>query len=184
MCGRFGKGAFYHDCKEELSHMDLSTITAVSHLLNIKDKLFSENREGAKELKTDENLSIYCFLFLEYAYSELADKESLELAITKRSNFTIPIRHLDWLFQENQLESIKPKNIEVPSLLNISPEGLIIEIEPGTVLEGHIQYQQLKGRALKNVLKTLQLQCTYANGHKSNLPVPQLLKNRIYESNS
>jgi len=164
--------------------MDVSSITAVSHLLNIKEKLFPQNREEVIEQEIDENLSIYCFLYLEHSYSELAEKETLELIITKRSNFTIPIRHLDWLFQENQLESIKPKSCEIPPLLQIGLEGLVIAIEPSTVLEGQIQYRQLKGRDFKNALKSLHLQCTYANGHKSTLPVPQLLKHRIYESNS
>jgi hypothetical protein len=164
--------------------MDVSAITAVSNLLNIKEKLFPQNREEAKEQKIDDDLSIYCFLYLEHAYSELAEKETLELMITRRSNFTIPIRHLDWLFEENQLETIKPKSCEIPQLLQINSEGLVITIEPDTVLEKQIQYRQLKGRTLKNALDSLYLQCTYANGYKSTLPAPQLLKDRIYESNS
>lgn len=161
--------------------MDLSAITAVSHVLNIKEKLFPQKREESIEKEIQKDESIYCFLFLEYSCSEMSDKDSLELIITKQSEFMVPIRHIDWLFQENQSESIKPIDFDIPSLLQIGNEGLIIEIDSKSVLSGQIRYRELKGHALKNSLKSLCLQCTYANGYKRHLPAPDLLKQKIYD---
>ena len=160
--------------------MDVSTITAFSHLLSIKEKLFPQTKEETADKDIGEDPSIYCFHFLEYSFSKVAMKETLELILTKRSDFTIPIRHIDWLIHENQLEAIKLTNGDMPPMIQVGYEGSIIDIDPKSVIKGLISYKQLKGRALKSALKTLKLQFTYANGYKALLPVPELLWKNIY----
>jgi len=162
-----------------------SGIATFSHLLNIKDKLFP--RKNETEISGDaQNINDkYCSLFLEHSYQpgNLGDQdiEVIELVLAKKSKFTIPIRHLDWKFAESKLDSVKPINLELGELLLISENGCLLNFDLKDILSTHIQYLQLKEKELKRALKSLVIQCTYADGYNQKVNAPESLKLSIFE---
>ena len=96
----------------------VTSVTVFSHILNIKEKLFPNKKESAStELGVAEkeiDKSKYCSLFVEHCYSY--ENQSLELSIAKKGDFTISIRHLDWIIMDRHLDKITPINFDIPSL--------------------------------------------------------------------
>jgi len=157
----------------------VSGVTAFSHILNIKEKLFRRNKEIASTVEDNPNTEKYCSLFLEHSYDPgdigSNEKERIELVLAKKSEFTIPIRHLDWIFMESKLDSLKPVNFDIPQLLLVGDEGSILVLELNQILKNHIEYLNLKGKKIKKALESMAIQCTYADGYKQTVMAPKSL---------
>lgn len=166
--------------------MELSTgITTFSHILNVKDKLFPrEKSTSVSEDVQSTNRQERCSVYIEHAFDPTAlgnvDKEIVEVIFSKKSDFTVPIRHIDWVLLERKLDAIKPRNIDVPKLLLIEKNGLLMEMGIDEIMRAQLEYMELKGRELKKALDTLAVQVTYADGIKDIIRVPNSLRESIY----
>ena len=162
-----------------------SGIATFSHLLNIKGKLFPRKDDFEVASQTKKIDDKYCSLFLEHAYQPGAlgklDSEVIELVLARKSKFTIPIRHLDWKFGETKLDSLKPTNLEMPELLLVGEVGCLLRLDLNDILSSHIEYLQLKGKELQKALKSLVIQCTYADSYLQTVSAPESLKTSIAE---
>lgn len=166
--------------------MDIaSSVTTFSHILNIKEKLFPRNKDVATSIEDGSNEQKYCSLLLEHSYDPrhigLIENEKIELVIAKKSDFTIPIRHLDWVFMDYKLDSLKPINGDLPELFLVKDDGCIFCLRLEDILQAHIKYLELKGRKLKKSLKSLAIQCTYADNYKQTVIAPKSLRKSLYE---
>ncbi|MCW9012301.1 MAG: hypothetical protein OQL06_00845 [Gammaproteobacteria bacterium] len=161
-----------------------SGIAVFSHLLNIKDKLFPQNKEIETSTDDNKNNDKYCSIIVEHSYNpgNLGDHEleSIDLILAKRSQFTIPIRHIDWRFSGSKLDRINPTNIELEDLLLIGENGCLINMNLGDILSKHIEYLNLKNTKLKHALNSLKIQCVYADGYIQKVNAPESLKISLY----
>jgi hypothetical protein len=154
----------------------VSSISAFSNILNIKDKLFPQDKEDNSTEIVEFNIKNYCSIFLQhYRNSFKSEDDKVELILSKKSNFTVPIRHLDWVFLERKLDSIQVDGDKIPELLLIDATGFLYNINPENILRSQIQFLNLSGKQLKKALKTIELQCTYADGYKQKVNVPESL---------
>ncbi len=165
--------------------MIIETIAAFSHTLNIKEKIFPAKKEIAvseTELAMKER---YCSIFLEYSSSGCSSPfpEKLELVLARKSEFTIPIRHLDWVVDSSHLEPIRLLNFDMPNLLTVPLKGLLLEISLEGVMSSQIS-DRLRGKHLMEVLGSLALQCIYADGSRKFVKAPPALVESIFNSYS
>jgi hypothetical protein len=162
--------------------MDIVTgVSLVDRILNIKDKLFKKKTESTTTENVTTKIECYCSVFLEHSYAgEFSDANSLELILSKKSDFTIPIRRLDWVILENQLDYVKVKNIELDELFLVEKQGLFLVLETDGILQDQIRFHGLEGKSLKKALKKLELQITYADGYQQRVPSPELLKDYLF----
>lgn len=167
-----------------------SGISTFSEILSIKEKLFSREKVVVNPARsfpgTQESESrSYCSVFLEHYYDPAvpgsSEREKIEIVLAKKSEFTIPIRHIDWVFKGRKLDAIKPGNLELPKLLLVGKEGLLLEIDIKEILRVQIEYMGLKGRELKSSLEPMGLQVTYADGFRVFIQAPPSLKESIYQ---
>lgn len=157
-----------------------TSLSIVSLILTIKNKLL-ESRRTTNQVPTPEGPSL-CSIYIEHTFSSFSFNEDehscIEIILTKKSDFMLPIRHLDWCFLETKLDTVKIENQDLsnqPKLLEFETNGLVLETKPHNILERHIEYSGLKGRTLKKALKTLKLRVTYSTGYFENIDVPPSL---------
>ena len=162
-----------------------SSVTTFSHILNIKERLFPRNKEAASSIEDDSDALKYCSLLLEHSYDPgdmgSIEKEKIELVIAKKSGFTIPISHLDWMFMDCKLDSLKPINSDLPELFLVKDDGCIFHLRLEDILQAHIKYLELKGRKLRKSLDSLAIQCTYADNYKQTVVAPKSLRKSLYD---
>lgn len=163
--------------------MDVVTgVSLFSHVLNIKDKIFPKNTESISTIDSGEEYSNYCSIYIEHNYSEsFPETDRLELMLTKKSNFTIPIRRLDWVMLDSKLDYVQLREAEIPIMFLVTENGALFEIEFTEIMRSQIEFLGLKARPLKKALNSLVLQCTYADGFKQRVSAPESLKNKIFE---
>ncbi|WP_027350812.1 hypothetical protein [Halotalea alkalilenta] len=168
----------------------LSGVETFSHILNIKEKLFPREKAivsaiGSFPKNQESESQNYCSVFIEHSYDPKAlgssEREKIEIVFAKKSEFTIPIRHIDWVFMERKLDTIKPINLELSKLLLVDKEGLLLELGIKEILRAQIEHMELKGRKLEKSLKTMGLQITYADSYRVFVQAPPSLKESIYQ---
>lgn len=165
--------------------MELSVlISSFSHVLNIKGKLFSKETTVVSLEDKKEFNKKYCSIYTEHSFDPyhkgLNKKEKVELILAKRSEFTVPIRHIDWVILETKLDPFIPSSSKIPNMLLIKNKGKqFVTDNLENILKLHIDFLGIKGRKLKKALDSLSLQVTYADGHNVIIPAQESLKESL-----
>ena len=160
--------------------MDFSTgLSTVSTLLDIKNKLLPQKKEVSVAKENASN-SPYCSLCIDYTFTEGFTEEDssheIQVVLAKKSEFTIPIWHLDWLFLESKLEAFKPIDFDIPELWLVDQRGALLRTSISSILQAHIGYLNLSSKQLDNALKDLSLRCVYADGYVQKVEAPEMLR--------
>lgn len=158
-----------------------AAIGAVSNSLNIKDKLFNMKHRTAnlEPLRTK-----YCSIFLEHSFPRgdfgSLHKHSLELTLCKLDDFTIPIRSLDWVIWGSSLEELKPLDFKIPTLWSLPSQACLMSLDVNSVLERRLDDRNWSGTELRKTVKSMHLQCVYADGFRQKLPAPDTLQLALF----
>ena len=158
-----------------------STLGIINNSLGLKEKLFKDSKRTQNlEPKKDK----YCSVFLEHFFTQhnftALNEQKLELTLCQRSDFTIPIRHLDWVIWEGSLEKIKVIDFEIPKLWSLPSQACILNIEVSSILNSRLKNISLSGRQLRKTVRNIQLQCVYADGHRQALAIPDSLQLAVF----
>ncbi|MEQ2352071.1 hypothetical protein [Pseudoalteromonas piscicida] len=150
---------------------------AVSNTLNIKEKLLKPERrsESIEPIK-----DMYCSVFLEHYFPKLnfksLDKHVLELTLSKQGDFTVPIKDLDWLLWGYRVKKIEPIGYSIPRLWSLPSQACILQLDIDDIFNSELSYSEYTGAQLRKSVSSICLQCTFANGHREIIAIPDSLK--------
>ncbi|ELI5417806.1 hypothetical protein RRJ93_004444 [Vibrio parahaemolyticus] len=156
-------------------------VSLLSGILNIKEKLFGKSPVSkAIEPKQEK----YCSLFLEHSYPKYnfasIDQHQLELTLCKQKKSMVPIRHIDWVIGDRTLVAIEPIDYVLPKLWVLPSEACLLYMNIGSICDLILRDYYDNPRMLRKMVKSLNLRCTYANGHKEVLNAPESLKLALF----
>lgn len=158
-----------------------STLSILNKSISLKEKLLKHNkRTSSLEPKKD----MYCSIVLEHLFIQQnfksLNEHKLELTLCQQSGFTIPIRHLDWVILDGGLEQVKLIDFQVPKLWSLPSQACLLNIQVSPILNSRLENMNLTGRSLRKIVRTMRLQCVYADGYRQTLSIPCSLQLAIF----
>ena len=153
------------------------TLSSINNLSGIIDRLSRKDKRRRSSAPKKEK---YCSLYMLHTFPSLGftnlREHKLELTICKNSKYTIPIRQLDWVLFDCQLEKAKPIGFKVPELWELPANACLMHFDITEICSSQLARHSDSDRKLRRAVKSMSIRCTYADGFQQTMQLPDSLK--------
>ncbi len=163
----------------------ISEISSILSTIKNSTDLIDRLRKKKKDVSSDvPKKDKYCSLSIEHAFPHSNFKDlsqhKIELILCKKGSFSVPIRHIDWVIFSYKLDKTKPVNASLPKLWTIPATACLLTFEIDPIFHSEFTNGRWSDKYLRKAVKSMCLQCSYADGYKQRLPVPDSLKLAVF----
>ncbi len=158
-----------------------SILSAIKNASDLIDRLRKKKKDSTNDIPKKDK---YCSIAIEHAFphSNFKDlsRHKVELTLCKNSSFSVPIRHIDWIIFSYKLDQVRPVNVSLPKLWVLPDIACLLTFEIELIFRSEFTNGYWSDKHIRKAVKSMCLQCTYADGYKQLMPVPDSLKLAVF----